>query len=53
MNPLLYLLSTICAHPYYYPTPQDGQQIKIGMRITVMSIRLDVNQLTVPVMDLP
>jgi hypothetical protein len=46
MNPLLYLLSTICAHSCYFPTPQDGQPIKIRKRITMMSIRLDVNQLT-------
>jgi hypothetical protein len=46
MNPLLYLLSMICAHPYYFPTHQDGQTNRIGMRITVMNIRIDVNQST-------
>jgi hypothetical protein len=44
MNPLLYLLSLICAHPCYFPTHQDGQMNMIGMRIIVMNIRLDVNQ---------
>jgi len=47
MNPWLYLLSTICAHSCYFITPQDMLKKMTGMRITVMSIRLGVNQLTV------
>jgi hypothetical protein len=46
MNPLLYLLSTLCAHPCYFLTHQDGQMNRIGMRTTMMNIRLDVNQST-------
>jgi hypothetical protein len=48
MNPLLYLLSTTCAHPCYFTTPQVGHQIRIGMTIIAMSIRLVVCQSTCP-----
>jgi hypothetical protein len=41
---MLYLLSTICAHSCYLHTHQDGQMNRIGKRIIVMNIRLDVNQ---------
>ena len=44
MNPWLYLLSTICAHSCNFPTPQDMIMKMNGMRITVMSTRLRVNQ---------
>ena len=27
MNPLLYLLSTTCAHPCYFPTPPDCSKV--------------------------
>jgi hypothetical protein len=44
LYPMLYLLSTICAHSCYLHTHQDGQMNRIGKRIIVMSIRLVVNQ---------
>jgi hypothetical protein len=48
MNPLLYLLSTTCTHPCYFTTPQVGHQIRNGMTIIAMSIRLVVCQSTCP-----
>ena len=57
MNPVLYLLSTTCAHPCYFPTPQT--LVKVAQKIDednegVLRILLEVlgirsPQLVVPV----
>jgi hypothetical protein len=46
LRPMLYLLSTICAHFCYLHIHQDGQMNRIGKRINAMNIRLDVNEST-------
>jgi hypothetical protein len=51
--PMLYLLSTICAHSCYLHTHQDGQMNRIDKRIIVMNIRLDVNQSTYLCLESP
>jgi hypothetical protein len=41
------MLSAICAHSCYFTTPSDILMKMTGMRPTIMSTRLGVNQLTV------
>ena len=47
MNPWLCLLSTICAHFYYFTIPQDVLMKMTRLRTIVISTRLGVNQSTV------
>ena len=47
INPWLYLLSTICAHSYNFPIPQNMIMKMTGMRTTAMSTKFGVNQSTV------
>jgi hypothetical protein len=41
MNPILYLLSTICAHPCYFPTPLNFKKVALKIDEVTEEFRED------------